>query len=116
MNRSGNKKGIEEKPVGPEANRRRVGMIVHDERGMASVEWHDAPTDEERPVLEILGNPKLAVQDEASYDPYSRHSASLPKLNPGNTTRTDLRKLSEWIKMKRELEERKLRGGGDDEG
>jgi len=31
----------------------------------------------------------------------------------GTTSRTDLRKLSEWIKMKRELEERKLRGDSD---
>ena len=95
--------------------RRRIGMVVHDERGMASVEWHDAPADEQRPVLEVLGNPKLTLKNEESYDPYARHTASLPKLNPGNTTRTDLRKLSEWIKMKRELEERQRRGGGDDE-
>ena len=82
---------------------------------MASVEWHDAPAAERRPVLEILGNPQLTLESEESFDPYARHTASLPKLNPGNTTRTDLRKLSEWIKMKRELEERKLRDGGDDD-
>ena len=80
---------------------------------MASVEWHDAPADEQRPVLEVLGNPQLALKNEESYDPYARHTASLPKLNPGNTTRTDLRKLSEWIKMKRALEERKLRDDDD---
>jgi len=80
---------------------------------MASVEWHDAPAAERRPVLEILGNPQLALESEESYDPYARHAASLPKLNPGNTTRTDLRKLSEWIKMKRALEERKLRDDDD---
>ncbi len=89
-------------------------MIVHDDRGMASVEWHDAPAGEERPVLEILGNPQLALQSEESCDPYSRHTASLPKPNPGATTRTDLRKLSEWIKMKRELEARKQRDGEDE--
>ncbi len=109
------KKTLEAGSGGAAPNRRRLGMVVHDDRGMASVEWHDAPLDEERPVLEILGNPELALKnDDESYDPYSRHTASLPKPNPGNTTRTNLRKLSEWIKMKRALEERKLRGDADD--
>jgi hypothetical protein len=97
------------------ADRRRIGLIVHDDRGMASVEWRDAPVeDHERPVLEVLGNPQLTLQNDESFDPYSRHTASLPKPNPGNTTRTDLRKLSEWIKMKRELEARKQRGEDDE--
>ena len=102
---------------GGEANRRRLGVIVHDDRGMASVEWHDAPDGTiERPVLEILGNPKLELKDEdTSYDPYSRHTATYPKTGPGNTTRTDLRKLSEWIKQKREIEARKARGDDDEE-
>ena len=98
-------------PSAANSDRRRIGVIVHDDRGMASVEWHDAPADEQRPVLEVLGNPQLALEEDSSFDPYARHTASLPKPNPGNTTRTDLRKLSEWIKMKRELEARKLRGG-----
>jgi hypothetical protein len=99
-----------------ETNRRRIGTIVHDDRGMASVEWHDAPADFERPVLRVVGEPELALKDDdASYDPYARHGATLPRTTRGNTTRTDLRKLSEWIKRKRELEERKLRGDLDDE-
>ena len=111
-----NKKRIEGKSGGAEANRRRIGLVVHDDRGQASVEWHDAPADEERPVLEVLGTPELALKnDDVSYDPYARHAASLPKTNPGNTTRTDLRKLSEWIKMKRALEERRLRGDVDED-
>lgn len=96
-------------PAPAEAERRRIGRVVHDERGQASVEWRDAPDDYQRPVLEILGNPELSLEVEDSGDPYARHSATLPKTNPGNTTRTDLRKLSEWIKMKRELEARKIR-------
>jgi hypothetical protein len=96
------------------AERRRIGLIVHDDRGMASVEWRDAPVENhERPVLEVLGNPQLTLQNDESHDPYARHAASLPKPNPGNTTRTDLRKLSEWIKMKRELEARKQRDDDD---
>lgn len=90
-------------------------MVVHDDRGMASVEWHDAPSDYKRPVLEVLGNPGLTLKnDDVSYDPYASHK-SAPKANPGSTTRTNLRKLSEWIKMKRELEERKLRGEVDED-
>jgi hypothetical protein len=65
-------------------------------------------------VLQIVGNPPLAVQDDASYDPYARHTATIPGTARGNTTRTDLRKLSEWIKMKRALEDRKLRGDTDE--
>ena len=87
----------------PEAERRRLGTVVHDERGNASVRWHDAPADEKRTVLEVLGNPRLTVKAEDSYNPYARHEAR----GGGGTTRTDLRKLSEWIKMMRELEERK---------
>jgi hypothetical protein len=33
----------------------------------------------------------------------------------GTTSRTDLRKLSDWIKLMREIEERKQRGDTDDE-
>jgi hypothetical protein len=87
----------------PEAERRRVGTVVHDERGNASVRWRDAPADEKRTVLEVLGDPKLTVKAEESYDPYARRESR----GGGGTTRTDLRKLSEWIKMMRELEERK---------
>ncbi|HEV2284557.1 MAG TPA: hypothetical protein VGR80_00825 [Steroidobacteraceae bacterium] len=93
-----------------DAERRRIGLVVHDDRGQASVEWRDAPSDYERPVLEVIGNPQLALKSEESYDPYARHTATYPKAGPGSTTRTDLRKLSEWIKMKRALEERKQRG------
>ena len=96
-----------------EPNRRRIGTIVHDDRGMASVEWHDAPVGLERPVLRV--EPELAVNDDASYDPYARHATTLPKTSRGNTTRTDLRKLSEWIKMTRALEDRRLRGEVDDD-
>jgi hypothetical protein len=109
------KKTTEADSGGTESNRRRIGTIVHDDRGLASVEWHVAPADVERPVLQVLGNPPLVVTDDASYDPYARHTATVPGTARGNTTRTDLRKLSEWIKMKRALEERKLRGDAEDD-
>jgi hypothetical protein len=47
------------------------------------------------------------------------HNSGRP-TQPGSDVsrrpRTDLRKLSEWIKLMRELEARKKSGGGDDEG
>jgi hypothetical protein len=87
----------------PETERRRIGTVVHDDRGNASVTWRDAPTDYERPVLEVLGNPGLSVKNEESYDPYARRETR----QGGGGKRTDLRKLSEWIKQMRELEARK---------
>lgn len=114
MNESKKKNKIEGKPGGTAPDRRRIGMIVYDDRGLASVEWRDAPVDHVRPVFEILGNPELALNNDGSYNPYAHPTVSPRLTSPGNTTRTDLRKLSEWIKMKRALEERKFRGDGDD--
>jgi len=101
----------------PESERRRIGTIVHDERGNASVHWRDAPDDIERPVLEVLGDPGLTLKSEETFDPYARGAGhGVARKSSGNTTRTDLRKLSEWIKMMRELEERKRNGGGSGSG
>ena len=87
--------------------------MVHDDRGNATVEWQAAPANQERPVLEVLGENGLSLKsDEVSYDPYSNHLAR----NPGGGSRTDLRKLSEWIKLMRELEERKRNDGNDGQG
>ena len=106
----------------PDAERRRVGTVVHDDRGNASVRWLDAPSDYQRPVLEVAPDSAAARKPEESFDPYARGATpgtagSTPGTaastrSTGNTTRTDLRKLSEWIKMMRELEERKRNGGG----
>jgi hypothetical protein len=103
----------------PEAERRRIGQVAHDERGNAFLNWRDAPADHERPVLEILGEGSLgSANHDISYDPYARTRAareSAPLRKPtGGTTRTDLRRLSEHIKLMRALEERR-RNGEDDE-
>jgi hypothetical protein len=84
--------------------------VVHDDRGNASVEWRDAPAHYKRPVLEIEPEDShtLSIQTDETCNPYERKAVAPRK--PGNTTRTDLRKLSEWIKMMRELEEKKRRG------
>ena len=94
----------------PEAERRRIGVVVHDDRGNASVAWHDAPADEERQVLEILGEPQLTIKtEEQSFDPYARSQGNSTRGHTRSAPRrpTDLRKLSEWIKMMRQLERKR---------
>lgn len=96
--------------------RRRLSRVRHDDRGNGYVEWIDAPAElVERPKLEIQresGELQLD-EDRGARNPYSNDAGVARKT--GNTTRTDLRKLSEWIKMMRELEERK-RAGDSTEG
>ena len=95
--------------ITPPAERRRVGAVVHDDRGNASVEWRAAPANHERPVLEVQGEEHLTLKtEETSYDPYARNRP----LPVGGGKRTDLRKLGEWIKKMRELEERRRNDGG----
>jgi hypothetical protein len=102
--------------------RRRLSRIVHDHKGNATVQWYDAPADYERQVFEIeetespakgLETGSLSIQAGDSHNPYMRIPESERKRVPGQ--RTDLRKLSAWIKMMRELEEAKKRNGGDED-
>jgi len=100
------------------AERRRLGRIVHDDRGSASVEWRDAPGDYERPVFRIEGTgvqDELALKDEDTFNPYDRKPDGATTLggNPAKSGKRDLRKLSEWVKMMRAMEERKKRGDDD---
>lgn len=95
--------------------RRRLSRVRHDDRGNAYVEWVDAPAElVERPVLRIQRDPQeLQLETErGAYNPYANDAGAARKT--GNTTRTDLRKLSEWIKMMRELEDRKRNGEDED--
>jgi hypothetical protein len=101
----------------PKAERRRLSRVVHDHKGNATVEWYDAPSDYERQVFEIeeVASPatkgrdtgSLSMHSGDSHNPYMRIPESERKRVPGQ--RTDLRKLSAWIKMMRELEEAKSR-------
>lgn len=106
------------------ANRRRVSQIVHDERGNARVEWIDAgyagePLD--RAPLSIESTPprganaKLSVERVRSkgFDPYARIGAGPPAPEKKPAGKRDLRKLGEWIKLKRELEERRAQDDHD---
>ena len=110
MNETTNKKDRILQHAIREAERRRVGKVVHDERGNASVTWQDAPANYERPVLEVLGDGALTLKNDETYDPYARRKPR-PVAGNGNTSRTDLRKLGEWLKMMRELEARKRESG-----
>jgi hypothetical protein len=98
--------------------RRRLSRIVHDHKGNARVEWLDAPADYERQKFEVegarepavqprrsLGTGSLSIQTNESFDPYTRGVEIDRKRAPGQ--KTDLRKLSAWIKMMRSLEEAK---------
>jgi hypothetical protein len=107
------------------SNRRRVGRVVHDDRGQGSVQWYDAPEDFnlDRPKLEIqesaaapAGRQKsrrddhrLAIAPDkrpGSFNPYQRAGVERDaKPAPGG--KRDLRQLSKWIKLMKELEERK---------
>lgn len=108
----------DENSNGKPGNRRRASQIVHDERGNARVEWIDAGyagVDLERAPLSVEPTPsrgdptKLKVERTRAggFDPYARVGSAgtpAPKKPP---VKRDLRKLGEWIKMKRELEARK---------
>jgi hypothetical protein len=104
--------------MSPPANRRRVSQIVHDDRGNARVEWIDAgyagePLDRDPLTIEKTPprgeNARMSVERvrAGGFDPYARIGGAHvpePKKPAG---KRDLRKLGEWIKLKRELEARK---------
>ena len=116
MNRPNKKEPVLPEPS-PESKRRRIGKVVHDERGNGSVKWEDAPPDYQRPVLEVAPDSAPVRGPVESFNPYAREvtrEAPACTRSAGNTARTDLRKLSEWIKLTRELEERKRNGGDQD--
>lgn len=106
------------------ANRRRVSQIVHDERGNARVEWIDAgfagePLD--RAPLSIESTPprganaRLSVERVRSkgFEPYARVGGTQVPEPKKPVAKRDLRKLGEWIKMKRELDERRAQDDHD---
>lgn len=105
--------------------RRRTGRIVHDDRGNARVEWVDAPPGHERTTL-VLEETQPVCRPDRGYDPYtkgaqgdsrkapSQGGPASPAAPAATRGRRDLRKLSEWIKMMRELEDRKRDGGSEE--
>jgi hypothetical protein len=87
-----------------------MGRIVHDDRGAASLEWRDAPDDYERPVLQVEGSGSvpLSIKMDDTCNPYDRAPEGAPDIGRGG--KRDLKKLSAWIKLMREMEERKKKG------
>jgi hypothetical protein len=79
-------------------NRRRLSKIVHDSRGNAQVEWIELPAED------LFLEPRLRLSLEG--DKPRPAAAPLPPPLPVRK-KTDLRKLSEWIKLTREMEELK---------
>jgi hypothetical protein len=107
-----------DKTMSPAANRRRASQIVHDERGNARVEWIDAGyagVELERAPLSIEATPPRGENARMSlervrangFNPYARVGAGPAPAAKKPTARRDLRKLGEWIKLKRELDARK---------
>lgn len=96
--------------VTADTERRRIARIVHDDRGNATVSYYDAPSDYKRQVLELEGDAgPLAIQKAPrTFNPYE--CATLPEPKKAAGPKKDLKKLSEWIKMMRDLEERKRKG------
>ncbi len=94
--------------------RRRIGRVVHDERGNARVEWVNAAPDSERVPLSLEDTQSVA-RHELGYNPYQK-SAQPRRASaaPERPAKRDLRKLSEWIKQVREVEARKQRGDDDE--
>ena len=108
------------------ANRRRASQIVHDDRGNARVEWIDAGyagEDLERAPLSVESTPgrgeptRLTVERSRAggFDPYARVGAAHIPAQKKQPAKRDLRKLGEWIKMKRELDARKESDDSDPE-
>jgi hypothetical protein len=112
MDTSSKKRPADHRQSAPENfERRRISRIVHDDRGNASVDWLDAPSDYKRPVFEIEGeesNPLSIQKARRTFNPYE--CTTPPEEKKAAAPRKDLKKLSEWIKQMRELEERKRKG------
>jgi hypothetical protein len=120
---------LQQRDAAPAGERRRASRITHDHKGNASVQWIDVPDGfEDRIPLQIeeatqpassgqpstrgIHNGSLSIKTEDNFNPYARVPDGARKVS--STTRTDLRKLSAWIKLMRQMEESK-RGRDEDE-
>jgi len=95
------------------AQGRRVGKVVRDDRDSATVEWVQPPAGYRRVPLAIESTlPPGGIKPASGYDPYETIAPQRAASKPADKrpAKRDLRKLSEWIKQMRDLEERKKRG------
>jgi hypothetical protein len=122
VDRNDKRRSVPEEPTSVAFPRRRLGRVEHDERGNATMEWAplpEAPGATDRVVLEILDDPGLVnraapARGAASrgFQPYASGHVDPFGAAPATAPRKpkDLRKLGEWLKMTKELEERRKRG------
>jgi hypothetical protein len=109
-------------PSSVEFPRRRLGRIVHDERGQASVEWErleGAEARAPRVALSIVDDPSPTARSlrlssmAGGVNPYDRGVESRVTAGDGKPRKpSDLRKLDAWIKQRRAVEA--LRKDNDD--
>lgn len=102
----------------PTVKRRKLGRIIRDERGAATMEWEPYGDEEtaERVVLQVLETPSdgdysvVPPEEVGSGDlrgarlPYGRSPPRTKReqeLQAQTSKASDLRKLSEWIKASR---------------
>ena len=86
---------------------------MHDDRGAASIEWLEAPSNYERPVFELALDE--AKKKDTTFNPYEREGDTFSGRRPPagvepKSGKRDLRKLSEWMKLMKAMEERKKNG------
>jgi hypothetical protein len=62
--------------------------------------------------LSVEGEKPLSIKQEDSFNPYDRKPGDRKKSE--KPVKRDLRKLSEWIKKMREIEDRKSKGEDDE--
>ena len=108
--------------------RRRLGRVEHDHLGNARMEWARLPDNPDggRDVLKLVEdsparsgrlNPPFKTERYRSngFEPYQQVGGAFAAPQAAPRKPKDLRKLGEWLKMTRELEERRKRAeNGDD--
>lgn len=112
----------ESEPSSVEFPRHRLGRIVHDERGQASVEWERVDSHQARAprvALSIVEDPSPTARSlrlssmAGGVNPYDR-GVEIRRADEASKPRkpSDLRKLDAWIKQRRAVEA--LRKDSDD--
>lgn len=97
LNKTNTPARIEPRTLETTAERRRLSN--------GSVEWADVKRDVRRGTQRAFDAPLSVQQDEDTFNPYDRRPAE--KSKTGRPVKTDLRKLSEWIKALRAIEAKK---------
>jgi hypothetical protein len=118
-------KAAAEAPAKSASGEKSTGRVKFDERGNAVWEWQVATGAFDREVttqrLQKLEHPSLSIAEDAptpfetvranplgkkkGYDPYD--SGKLAGKKPDEPQKKDLRKLGEWLKLKKQAESNK---------